>query len=75
VVYPAFEKHVNGGKEMAEKDREEHQVVKDLLYEIQDMSVTKSEFEPLLEKLMTNLNQHIDEEEVFTSMRNANKVS
>jgi len=27
VVYPAFEKHVLGGKAMAEKDRGEHQIV------------------------------------------------
>jgi hypothetical protein len=29
VVYPAMEKHVKGGKEMADKDRAEHQVVRD----------------------------------------------
>jgi len=40
--------------------------VKELLYELQDMSVTKSEFNPLLDKLMKNLGQHIDEEEVFS---------
>lgn len=28
VVYPAMEKHVKGGKEMADKDRAEHQVVR-----------------------------------------------
>jgi len=38
--------------------------VKELLYELQDMSVTKAEFDPLLEKLMKNLSEHIDEEEV-----------
>jgi hemerythrin superfamily protein len=74
VVYPAMEK-IPGGKEMAEKDREEHQVVKELLYELQDMSVTKSEFEPLLEKLMKNLNEHIDEEEVRYFEINSNPVS
>jgi hypothetical protein len=38
--------------------------VKELLYKIQDMKVSNSEFDPLLEKLMKNLNEHIAEEEV-----------
>ena len=38
--------------------------VKELLYQIQSMNVNKSEFDPLLDKLMKNLNNHIDEEEV-----------
>lgn len=79
VVYPAFEKYIKpGGHEMAEKDRQEHQVVipsswvqtddkvKELLYKIQDMKVNSSEFDQLLEKLMKNLNDHIAEEEVYS---------
>jgi hemerythrin superfamily protein len=31
VVYPAFEKHIEGGASMAQKDREEHQKVYFLL--------------------------------------------
>jgi hypothetical protein len=38
--------------------------VKELLYQVQDMNVNKSEFIPLLDKLMKNLSDHIDEEEV-----------
>jgi len=63
IVYPAMETNVANGKSMAEKDRQEHQVVKELLYKIQDMDVEKSEFEPTLDELMKNLSQHIDEEE------------
>jgi hypothetical protein len=31
------------------------------------MKVTKPEFDPLMDKLMKNLSQHIDEEEVYPS--------
>lgn len=31
VVYPAFEKHVSGGRELANKDRQEHQTVRQTL--------------------------------------------
>lgn len=32
VVYPAMEKYVPGGKDMAEKDRDEHQTVRNTSY-------------------------------------------
>ena len=39
--------------------------MKGLLYQVQDMDVKKSEFDPLMAKLMKNLSEHIDEEEVL----------
>ena len=81
VVYPAMEKYIKpDGHDMAEKDRQEHQVVssfrgvidsqvKVLLYELQDMNVSKPEFDPLLEKLIKSLNEHIDEEEVHLTFK------
>jgi len=64
VVYPAFEKHLGApGKAMAEKDREEHQVVKELLKKFQGLKAGSTDFLPTLNELMDNLKQHIKEEE------------
>ncbi|KAH8200961.1 hypothetical protein TruAng_004899 [Truncatella angustata] len=63
VVYPALEKRLPYGKDMADKDREEHQTVKNLLYEFQKLKPSDSNFQPTLDKLMKNLKQHIEEEE------------
>jgi hemerythrin len=41
--------------------------VKELLYQVQDMDVTKTEFDSLMAKLMKNLSEHIDEEEVYSA--------
>ncbi|EEP81950.1 predicted protein [Uncinocarpus reesii 1704] len=63
VVYPALEKHVQGGKALADKDREEHQVVKELLKKFQNMKPADTEYMPTIKSLMDNLSQHIKEEE------------
>jgi len=63
VVYPAMEKHVPDGKDMAEKDRQEHRAVKEKLYEFQGMKPDQPEFKPTLKSLMDDLAQHIKEEE------------
>jgi len=63
VVYPAMEKHVPNGKDMAEKDRQEHRAVKEKLYEFQGMKPDQPEFKPTLKSLMDDLSQHIKEEE------------
>lgn len=63
VVYPAFEKFVPGGKQMADKDRAEHQTVKNLLYEFQKMTPSNADFRPTLDKLWAALSKHIKEEE------------
>jgi len=64
VVYPAFAKHLGAkGQAMADKDRDEHQSVKDALYKFQKLTPENPEFIPTLEALMKDLNQHIKEEE------------
>jgi len=64
VVYPAFAKHLGAkGQAMADKDRDEHQSVKDALYRFQKLTPESPEFLPTLEALMKSLNQHIKEEE------------
>jgi len=63
VVYPAFEKHIPDGVKMAEKDRSEHQVVKEKLYEFQSMGPADPTFIPAIDSLWETLSQHIKEEE------------
>lgn len=63
VVYPAFEMHLNDGMEMAEKDRTEHQSIKEKLYEFQKMSPSSDSFIPALQSIWESLSQHIKEEE------------
>ncbi|KAH7398028.1 hemerythrin HHE cation binding domain-containing protein [Cadophora sp. MPI-SDFR-AT-0126] len=64
VVYPSFAKHLGAkGQAMADKDRDEHQSVKDALYKFQNLTPENPEFLPTLEALMKDLNQHIQEEE------------
>jgi len=64
VVYPAFAKHLGAkGQEMADKDRAEHQSVKEALKKFQNLKPADSDFLPTLEALMNDLNPHIAEEE------------
>ncbi|KEF59570.1 uncharacterized protein A1O9_04415 [Exophiala aquamarina CBS 119918] len=70
VVYPAMEKHLgNTGKQMADRDRTEHNKrrwktqVKQLLHKFQGLSPSDSAFRPTLESLWSELSKHIDEEE------------
>jgi len=63
-VYPAFEKNLGAkGKEMADKDRDEHQSVKDKLNIFQSLKAGTPSFIPELKSLMNDLSQHIKEEE------------
>ncbi|KAL7952085.1 hypothetical protein V8C42DRAFT_339967 [Trichoderma barbatum] len=63
VVYPVFEKTLVNGQQIAQKDREEHQKVKEQLYEFQKLSAKDAKFIPALKNLYTNLKQHMKEEE------------
>ncbi|KAJ9249298.1 hypothetical protein DTO207G8_6805 [Paecilomyces variotii] len=63
VVYPAFEKHLKDGHAMAEKDRGEHQTVKEELKKFQNLHVSDPAFIPTIKALMQDLAQHIKEEE------------
>ncbi|KAJ5175674.1 uncharacterized protein N7482_001551 [Penicillium canariense] len=63
VVYPAFEKYVSGGVDLANKDRKEHQAVKEQLKQFQNMQPSNPQFTSTLKALMDDLSQHIKEEE------------
>ncbi|KAJ9616180.1 uncharacterized protein PV06_11460 [Exophiala oligosperma] len=64
VVYPAMEKYMGEeGKHLAQKDRDEHNKVKELLYKFQGLSPSDLEFEPTIQSLWDVLGKHIEEEE------------
>ncbi|WVR07338.1 hypothetical protein IAU60_004379 [Kwoniella sp. DSM 27419] len=63
VVYPAMEKYIPNGKELADHDRAEHQKAKELLYKFQQLSPSNPEFESTLRTLWKDLTEHIKEEE------------
>ncbi|KAK5053682.1 hypothetical protein LTR84_001643 [Exophiala bonariae] len=64
VVYPAMEKHMGeAGGHLAQRDRDEHNKVKELLYKFQGLSPTDKEFEPTIKLLWNVLGRHIEEEE------------
>jgi len=64
VVYPAFEKNLGDkGHQMAEKDRAEHQTVKDKLHVFQGLKAGTTDFIPSLKSIMDDLAEHIKEEE------------
>ncbi|PGH21413.1 hypothetical protein AJ80_03330 [Polytolypa hystricis UAMH7299] len=63
VVYPALINHIDHGQVIADKDRKEHQKVKELLYDFQKLDATDQDFYPKLEDIMTHLRQHMEEEE------------
>ncbi|RUP43286.1 hypothetical protein BC936DRAFT_137390 [Jimgerdemannia flammicorona] len=62
VVYPVIEKEFDGGKSLAEKSRNEHQVVRDLLYEIDNMSQDDPAFNGKL-SCFSEFDHHSTEEE------------
>ncbi|KAI8957562.1 hemerythrin HHE cation binding domain-containing protein [Daldinia sp. FL1419] len=63
VVYPTLEKAIPDGVERADKDRGEHQKVKEQLYEFQNLKPGDEAFLPTLEALFKDLKHHIKEEE------------
>ncbi|KAI1452050.1 hypothetical protein F4805DRAFT_448915 [Annulohypoxylon moriforme] len=63
VVYPAMEKHLNDGRDMAWKDRSQLQMIKEQLYKFQGLDANDPEFEPTFSSLYSTLMRHVKEEE------------
>ncbi|KAL8758693.1 MAG: hypothetical protein Q9184_003850 [Pyrenodesmia sp. 2 TL-2023] len=75
-MYPAMEKHLGEeGLQLTNTDREQHQAVKDDLYKLQSMSPSSDSFFPLLDRLMTDLHEHIKHESEEDMPRLENKLS
>ncbi|KIY69870.1 hypothetical protein CYLTODRAFT_348675 [Cylindrobasidium torrendii FP15055 ss-10] len=65
VVYPLMEKYMGDlGLKLANEDREQHQDVKQWLYELESIKPGTAEHEMQLKKIMDHLHDHNDSEEV-----------
>jgi len=64
ILYPAFEQYMGEkGKEMADKDREQHHEVKILLKKFQALTPRDEDYRETLDQLMGPLREHMEEEE------------
>lgn len=63
VVYPALAKHVKDGQRIADKDRDEHQGIKEQLKVFQGLSADDPAFLPTLRGMVGDLEHHFKEEE------------
>lgn len=63
VIYPAIAKHVNDGQHIADKDRDEHQSIKEQLKAFQSLSPGDPRFIPTLQAMMDDMERHFQQEE------------
>jgi len=64
IVYPLMEKHLGEeGLQLANHDRDEHQVVKELLSRLESLNAGTEEYDWTISKVMTHLHSHNDDEE------------
>ncbi|KAJ6527388.1 hypothetical protein B0H19DRAFT_969802 [Mycena capillaripes] len=64
VVYPLMEQHLGAeGRKLADSDREDHQKVKELLWNLEGLSPGKEPYDELMEQMMMTLRRHNDAEE------------
>ncbi|KAI0486175.1 hypothetical protein F4859DRAFT_511176 [Xylaria cf. heliscus] len=64
VVYPAFEREIqDDGPSIADKDRAQHQGLKEQLYRFQNLKPKDEAYVPTLKRLFEDLQNHIKEEE------------
>jgi hemerythrin superfamily protein len=70
-LYPAIEDRVPNGKQIADKERADHQEVEELLKQLEGEDPHDPSSRPTLAKLVTDLHQHIADEEnnLFPALR------
>src|SRR3954447_3043647 len=70
-LYPAIEDRVPNGKSIADKERADHQEVEELLKQLEGEDPHDPSSRPTLMKLVTDLHQHIADEEnnLFPALR------
>ncbi|KAI8962393.1 HHE domain protein [Daldinia sp. FL1419] len=63
IIYPEIEKHSKNGRDIASKDRKQHQNIKERLYRLQNLKAEDPDFESTFQDLFSDLQQHVKEEE------------
>lgn len=71
--YPALRAALPNGDPLADHARHDHQVVKELLHQIDDISPDSVEYDALLRKLISEVRAHVryEEEEIFPELLEA----
>ncbi len=71
VVYPALASDVDGGRQMRDHAEKEHAEVKQAILAIERAGYDSSEVDPLMQKIIEGVAEHVREEErdVFPAMR------
>ena len=62
-VYPLVRAKVDGGDDLVDHGIEEHQEVKRLLAEIEKLDAGSAEFTSKMDKVMSSVREHVQEEE------------
>lgn len=62
-VYPAMEKHLPGGAEEVEHDKQEHDEIVQVMKRVEGVDASDPEFMELVRELQAQLRHHIDDEE------------
>ncbi|MFF8770685.1 hemerythrin domain-containing protein [Kitasatospora sp. NPDC015120] len=62
-LYPAVRAHVPGGATLADKEIADHATVERLLKELEGMAATDSRFDPLVERVISEVSEHLADEE------------
>ncbi|WBP84480.1 hemerythrin domain-containing protein [Kitasatospora cathayae] len=62
-LYPAVREHVPGGGPIADKEISDHAAVERLLKELEGMEATDSRFDMLVEQVVSEVRQHVADEE------------
>ncbi|MFC7376236.1 hemerythrin domain-containing protein [Brachybacterium sp. GCM10030267] len=71
IVYPAVQKHVPGGDEEVEHDKQEHDELVDVMKQLEDVDASGAEFLDLIKTFEDKLDHHVhdEEDEQFPKLR------
>ncbi|MDX3234145.1 hemerythrin domain-containing protein [Streptomyces sp. ME03-5709C] len=62
-LYPAVRQHVPGGEALADKELREHAEVEQVLKDLEDADIDDARFDDLVGKLVTDVTEHVRDEE------------
>ncbi|MFI8183835.1 hemerythrin domain-containing protein [Actinacidiphila glaucinigra] len=62
-LYPAVRKHLPGGDALADKEIREHAEVEQVLKDLEDLDIDDPRFDRMVQKLVTDVTEHVREEE------------
>jgi hypothetical protein len=72
-LYPAVRRYLSGGNALADKEIQDHAEMKQVLKDLEDLDVDDPQFDILVQKLISDVTEHLREEEseLFLSLAQA----